>query len=105
MKKAAILLLVTSFLPLSFGSRVFAGDLSSRIAALEQKAQIVEIEIKKAKHLSSGALDQQIMPLMSQIEDLIKQRATLDSQISEIADSIRTLRRLREPISDVFEKE
>ena len=105
MKKATILLLATSFLPLSFESSVSAEDLSSRIAALEQKAQIVEIEIKKAKHLSSGALDQQIMPLMSQIEDLIKQRATLDSRISEIADSISALRRLREPISDNSEKE
>ncbi len=105
MKKAAILLLATSFLPLSFGSSVFAEDLSSRIAALEQKAQIVEIEIKKARHLSARALDQQINPLMSQVEDLIKQRATLDSQISEIADSIRALRRLREPIADISEKE
>ncbi len=104
MKKATILLLATSFLPISFGSGVFAEDLSSRIAALVQKAQIVEIAIKKARHLSSGAMDQQIEPLMSQIEDLVKQRATLDSQISEIADSITELRRLREPISDGSEK-
>ncbi len=100
MKKSTIFLLATSFLPISFGSSVFAEGLSSGIAALEQKAQIVEIEITKARHLSAGALDQQIKPLMSQIEDLIKQRATLDSQISEIAGSIRTLRRLREPVSD-----
>ena len=47
MKKATILLLATSFLPISFGSGVFAEDLSSRIAALVQKAQIVEIAIKR----------------------------------------------------------
>jgi len=58
----------------------------------------------QARHLGYGAMDQQIKPLMSQALDLIKQRATLDTKISELEDSIRELRRLREPISDNFNK-
>ena len=88
MKKAAIFLLAASVLLISFGSSVFAEDLASQIAALQQKAERVEAQINQARQQSDGTMDQQIKSLMSQADNLIKQRVQLDSQISKIDSQI-----------------
>jgi len=88
MKKAAIFLLAASVLLINFGSTVFAEDLVSQIAALQQKAERVESQINQAKQQSDGTMDQQIKSLMSQADNLIKQRVQLDSQISKIDSQI-----------------
>ena len=74
MKKAAIFLLAASVL-LIFGSSVFAEDLASQIAALQQKAERVETQINQARQQSDGTMDQQIKSLMGQADNLIKQDA------------------------------
>jgi chromosome segregation ATPase len=93
MKKTAILTTMLAMLIVTFCLNGYADDLSSQIAALEQKAGRIQNQINQATQQNDLAVDQQVKSLMASVDSLVKQRVQLDSYIAKLESQIDDLKK------------
>ncbi|MCA1959757.1 MAG: hypothetical protein LDL33_03095 [Desulfomonile sp.] len=62
----------------------YADDLAAKVSALEEKAKRIQSLIDQAKASSADSLNNQVIGLRNSVDQLIKQRVMIDSQIAQL---------------------
>jgi DNA repair exonuclease SbcCD ATPase subunit len=92
MKKIAILTMLTCLVMVTGVISGFAQELGSQIGVLEQKASRLQAQIDQAKQQNASAVDQRLQALNGSVEQLVRQRVSLDSQIAQLEGQIQEMK-------------
>ena len=92
MKKVSILAIVLSLALLIPAFNALAEDVGGQIAALQQRAERVQTQMNEVKQQCGTNLDGQIKSLNVSLENLVKQRVQLGSQISQLEAQMQDLK-------------
>ena len=80
--------LVVVFIIALASAALYAQDTNSNRARLESRINLIQAQIDSAKSANQRALEQRLQGLQSSIDNLIRQRVSIDAQIAAIQGQI-----------------
>jgi len=84
MTKTRLLTLFCAVFLMAVTLNCYADDMATKVSALEDKAKRIQSLIDQAKASSKDSLNNQVTGLRNSVDQLVKQRVMIDSQIAQL---------------------
>jgi len=84
MTKTRLLTLLCAAFLVAATLNCYADDMATKVSALEDKAKRIQSLIDQAKASSNDSLKNQVTGLRGSVDQLVKQRVMIDSQIAQL---------------------
>jgi len=92
MNKSLALTVIVAIAVAMLSMNAYAENASSQMAALQQRAEVIQNQMTEAKQQCGANLSGQMKSLTASIENLIKQRVQLGGQITHLEAQVEELK-------------
>lgn len=92
MKTSRLVAILFPIFVLAVCFNCYAADLSSQVTSLEQRANRLQSQIEQAKAANQTMLNQQIQGLRASVDNLVRQRVKVDTQIAQLEGQIEDIK-------------
>jgi len=92
MKTSRLVAILFPIFVLAVCFNCYAADLSSQVSSLEQRANRLQSQIDQAKAANQTMLNQQIQGLRASVDNLVRQRVQVDTQIAQLEGQIEDIK-------------
>ncbi len=92
MNKSLVLTVIVAIAAVMLSISAHAEDPSGQVAALQQRAEMIQSQMTEAKQQCGANLSGQMKSLTASIENLVKQRVQLGAQITQLESQVEELK-------------